>query len=102
MFVAMNRFKVNPGKEGDFETQWRERETYLEGVPGFIQFSLLKSDNAGDYLSHTIWKDRQSFMDWMQSESFAKGHRQGSLAGILQGPPEVSLYEAVIVEEATG
>lgn len=101
MFVAMNRFKVNPGKESDFETQWRERETYLEGVPGFKQFMLLKSDNAGDYISHTIWQDRQSFMDWTQSENFAMGHRQGSVAGVLQGPPEIALYDAVLVEEAT-
>jgi heme-degrading monooxygenase HmoA len=100
MFVAMNGFKVNAGKEVEFETQWRERETYLDGVPGFVQFSLLKSDAVGDYVSHTIWKDRQSFMDWMNSEAFAKGHRQGSLMGVLQGPPEISMYEAVIVEEA--
>ncbi|HUF54001.1 MAG TPA: antibiotic biosynthesis monooxygenase [Dehalococcoidia bacterium] len=101
MFVAMNRFKVNPGKEGDFETQWRERETYLEDVPGFQQFMLLRSDSAGDYISHTIWQDRQSFMDWTQSENFAKGHRQGSLMGVLQGPPEIALYEAVLVEAPT-
>jgi len=100
MFVAMNGFKVNAGKEGDFEKQWRERETYLDGVPGFVQFLLLKSDAVGDYISHTIWKDRESFMDWTQSEAFAKGHRQGSVAGVLQGPPAISLYEAVLVEEA--
>ncbi len=67
MFVAMNGFKVNPGKEADFEKQWRERETYLDGVPGFVQFSLLKSDTVGDYISHTIWKDRQTFVDWTES-----------------------------------
>lgn len=100
MFIAMNRFKVNPGKEADFENQWRERETYLDDVPGFVQFSLLKSDNVGDYISHTIWKDRQTFIDWTESEAFTKGHRQGGLMGVLQGPPEISMYEAVLVEEA--
>jgi len=100
MFVAMNGFKVNAGKEADFEKQWRERETYLDGVAGFVQFLLLKSDAAGDYISHTIWKDRQSFVDWTESEAFAKGHRQGSLMGVLQGPPQISMYEAVLVEEA--
>ncbi len=100
MFVAMNGFKVNAGKEDDFEKQWRERETFLDGVPGFVQFMLLKSDAVGTYISHTIWKDRESFMDWTQSEAFAKGHRQGSLMGVLQGPPEISMYEAVLVDEA--
>ncbi len=100
MFVAMNNFKVAPGREADFEKQWRERETYLEGVAGFVEFMLLKSDNTGDYVSHTTWKDRQSFIDWTQSEAFAKGHRQGSVAGVLEGPPVIGLYEAVLVETA--
>ena len=100
MFVAMNGFKVNPGKEADFEKQWRERETFLDGVPGFVQFSLLKSDTVGDYISHTIWKDRQTFVDWTESDAFRKGHSQGSLMGVLEGPPHISMYEAVLVEEA--
>ncbi|MCH7954058.1 MAG: antibiotic biosynthesis monooxygenase, partial [Chloroflexi bacterium] len=33
MFVAMNNFKVVPGREADFEKQWRELETYLASVP---------------------------------------------------------------------
>jgi heme-degrading monooxygenase HmoA len=100
MFVAMNNFKVNAGREDDFEKQWRERETFLEGVPGFVEFLLLKSDNTGDYISHTTWKDRQAFIDWTQSESFAKGHRQGSVAGVLDGPPVIGLFEAVLVATA--
>ncbi|MCH7617085.1 MAG: antibiotic biosynthesis monooxygenase [Chloroflexi bacterium] len=100
MFVAMNNFKVNAGREDDFEKQWRERETFLEGVPGFVEFMLLKSDKTGDYISHTTWKDRQSFMDWTQSEAFAKGHRQGSVAGVLEGPPVIGLFEAVLVATA--
>ncbi len=100
MFVAMNNFKTAPGREADFEKQWRERETYLKGVPGFVEFMLLKSDNSGDYISHTTWQDRQSFIDWTQSESFAKGHRQGSVAGVLDGPPVIGLFEAVLVAKA--
>lgn len=98
MFVAMNRFSVTPGREADFETVWRERETHLQGVPGFVQFALLRSDNAGEYISHSTWRDRQAFIDWTQSPAFAAGHRQGSLAGILQGPPQIGLYEAVTIE----
>jgi heme-degrading monooxygenase HmoA len=100
MFVAMNNFKVNAGREDDFEKQWRERETFLEGVPGFVEFMLLKSDSTGDYISHTTWKDRQAFIDWTQSESFAKGHRQGSVAGVLDGPPVIGLFDAVLVATA--
>ena len=35
MFVAMNRFKILIGKENDFETVWKNRETHLDKVPGF-------------------------------------------------------------------
>jgi len=101
MFIAMNRFQVVPGKEQDFERIWRERETYLRDVAGFVRFALLKSEMVpGEYVSHSTWKDRESFMAWMNSEAFAKGHRQGSLVGILEGPPMPAMYEAVIVEDA--
>jgi heme-degrading monooxygenase HmoA len=100
MFVAMNNFRVTPGREADFERQWRERQSYLDQVPGFLQFALLKGD-SGDYISHTLWQDRAAFDAWVRSEAFAAGHRQGSVQGVLQGPPEVKLYDAVLVQEKT-
>lgn len=100
MFIAMNHFKVAPGKETEFERIWTERETYLEGVPGFVRFALLRTDDGGDYVSHSEWESRDAFMNWMNSEAFVKGHRQGSLAGILAGPPRVSLHEPVFVQRA--
>ena len=98
MFIAMNRFKVVGGKEADFEEIWQGRRSYLKDVPGFVQFALLKLESGGEYVSHSTWSDRDSFIAWTQSEAFAAGHRQGSLAGILDGPPQVSTYEAIIVE----
>lgn len=99
MFIAMNNFKVNPGREGEFEQRWRERETYLDQVPGFVEFALLKGDTPGEYVSHTVWEDREAFVNWTKSESFTAGHRQGgSVAGVLATHPEVRLYEAVLVE----
>ncbi len=101
MFVAMNRFQVVEGKGEEFERIWRERETNLQGTAGFVRFALLKSEmSPGEYISHSTWKDRASFMAWMNSPAFASGHRQGSLSGILQGPPMPSMFEAVLEEEA--
>jgi heme-degrading monooxygenase HmoA len=98
MYIAMNRFKVADGQGEKFEEIWRGRQSYLKGVPGFVQFALLRSESPGEYISHSTWEDRDSFIAWTQSEAFAAGHRQGSLAGVLEGPPQVSTYEAVIVE----
>jgi heme-degrading monooxygenase HmoA len=102
MYVAMNNFKVTQGREADFERAWRERQSYLEGVSGFVQFALLRCDVPGEYISHTTWRDREAFIAWTQSEAFAAGHRQGSLMGVLEGPPQLRTYEAVIVETPQG
>ena len=96
MFVAMNRFRIAPGQEQRFEQVWRERESHLDGVPGFVRFALLRGDRQGDYISHSTWESREAFEAWTQSEAFRRGHAQGSLQGVLAGPPEVSLYESVI------
>lgn len=102
MFIAMNRFQVNPGREADFERMWADRETYLDQVPGFVQFALLRGDTDGEYVSHSTWEDRDAFTAWTESEAFRKGHAQGSIAGILAGPPVVSLYEAALRQDAGG
>ncbi len=99
MFIAMNRFMIAPGKGEDFERVWKSRDTYLQNVPGIIRFALLRGDAEGEYVSHSTWANRDAFLAWTQSEAFTAGHRQGSLAGILAGPPQINLYEAVIEEE---
>ncbi len=99
MFIAMNRFQVAPGRGDDFERIWRERESYLDGVPGFIRFALLRGED-GEYVSHSTWATREAFEAWTNSESFRRGHAQGSLMGILAGPPVIGLYDAVLEQEA--
>ena len=101
MFIAMNNFKVAPGKGEEFERIWRQRDTYLKDVPGIIRFALLRGDAEGEYVSHSTWESRDAFIAWTQSEAFAAGHRGGSLMGVLQGPPAVKLYEAVLAEDFT-
>lgn len=101
MFIAMNHFKVASGKDEQFETVWKTRETYLNGVPGFVRFALLRGDAEGEYISHSTWESRDAFTAWTQSDAFVQGHRQGgSLMGVLEGPPAVKLYEAVIEQTA--
>ena len=75
MFIAMNHFNVNPDRGQDFEEVWKGRESYLKDLDGFVQFSLLKGDDPGDYISHTIWESRQDFLNWAQSEHFRRAPR---------------------------
>ena len=102
MFLAMNRFKIAPGFEEGFEKVWRERETYLKEVPGFVSFALLKGATHEDhtlYASHSIWASRAAFDAWTESEHFRKAHAQANAPkGTYLGHPNLELFEAVLQE----
>ena len=73
MFLAMNRFKIVKGKEDKFEQIWKERDTHLKGVKGFIKFNLMKGSSEEDfslYASHSIWESKEAFIDWTKSDAF--------------------------------
>lgn len=99
MFIAMNRFKVMPGSESAFEQVWTSRDTHLRDVPGFITFHLLRGPQRDDhtlYASHTLWRSRQDFEAWTQSEAFRLAHRDaGQNRPLYQGHPEFEGFEAI-------
>jgi heme-degrading monooxygenase HmoA len=72
MFIAaMNRFRVKRGAEGAFEKVWLSRDSYLDRVPGFVEFHLLKGPEGEDhtlYASHTVWQSKAAFEAWTKSE----------------------------------
>jgi len=100
MFIAMNRFKVKPGSESDFIEVWRERETFLDTVPGFKSFNLLQGPNTDEYTlfsSHAVWESRSDFEAWTKSEAFRKAHANaGGRKDIYAGPPKLECFEAVL------
>ena len=58
-FIAMNRFKIVPNREKDFENIWKNRETHLNDVSGFIEFHLVKGNSEEThtvYASHSTWR----------------------------------------------
>ncbi|MGP1394193.1 MAG: antibiotic biosynthesis monooxygenase family protein [Inquilinaceae bacterium] len=99
MFIAMNRFKVRLGQESAFETVWRERDSHLSEVPGFVEFHLLRGPVAEDhtlYASHTIWASRSHFEDWTRSEAFRKAHsRADGTRDIYLGHPDFEGFVAI-------
>jgi heme-degrading monooxygenase HmoA len=100
MFIAMNRFKIKLGCEAEFEQIWKNRETFLQQVPGFKQFELLKGSETVDhclYASHSSWESKQAFEDWTHSAAFKKAHAQaGARKEIYLGPPQLELFESVL------
>lgn len=99
MYIAMNRFKVLKGSEADFETVWKNRDSQLDQVPGFVEFRLLKGAEADDhtlYASHTLWADYDAFVAWTKSDHFRKAHANaGQNKPLYQGHPEFEGFETV-------
>ncbi|MCB8880486.1 antibiotic biosynthesis monooxygenase [Acidisoma cellulosilytica] len=81
MFIATNRFKINPEQQNAFRERWLTRETHLETVPGFVAFHLLEGPSKDDhvlFVSHTIWQAREDFEAWTRSEQFRAAHAQAA------------------------
>ena len=100
MFIAMNRFRIVKGREPEFERIWAERDSHLDGVPGFEGFNLLRGVEADDhtlYASHSVWASKRHFEDWTKSEAFRKAHAgAGGSRDIYQGPPSFEGFESVL------
>ncbi|WP_109468790.1 antibiotic biosynthesis monooxygenase family protein [Albibacillus kandeliae] len=103
-YIAMNRFKILPGKEDLFESIWRSRESHLKEVPGFQEFRLLKGPEGEGYRlysSHVIWESAEAFENWTKSEHFRAAHKDAGNSGTreaLAGPPQFEGFETVIHE----
>ncbi|WP_102960995.1 antibiotic biosynthesis monooxygenase family protein [Mangrovicella endophytica] len=99
MFIAMNRFKVLPGSEAEFEAVWQNRDSQLHTVPGFVEFNLLKGperDGYTLYSSHTLFESREHFEAWTKSEAFRQAHRgAGERKPLTAGHPEFEGFEVL-------
>jgi heme-degrading monooxygenase HmoA len=97
MFIAMNRFCVARGREAAFEDVWSSRDTYLDTVPGFVGFRLLKGPQAQDhtlYVSHSVWASHDAFEAWTRSDSFRAAHqRAGDHKSLYLGHPQFEGFE---------
>jgi heme-degrading monooxygenase HmoA len=101
MYIAMNRFKIKLGHEEEFIDIWKNRDTYLDSVPGFKTFNLLQGATTDDYSlfsSHAVWETREDFVNWTESEQFRKAHAGagGKGPGIYLGPPQFEGFDTVI------
>tara|TARA_Y100001954_G_C15689727_1_gene542110 strand:+ start:748 stop:1050 length:303 start_codon:yes stop_codon:yes gene_type:complete len=100
MFIAMNRFKIVQGMELKFEKIWKERDSHLDKVPGFLNFNLIKgecNENFTLYASHSTWKSKNDFLNWTKSESFKLAHKDaGKNKNLYKGHPEFEGFEVVL------
>ena len=76
----------------------------LGGVPGFIEFHLLRGPERDDhvlYSSHTLWASQADFEAWTRSEAFRRAHRDaGSNRPLYLGHPEFEGFEVIQTVDA--
>ncbi len=105
MFIAMNRFQVKKGSEEAFEKIWFTRESYLDRLPGFVEFHLLKGPEAEDhtlYATHTVWQTKAHFEGWTKSDEFRKAHARAentpTTGSIYLGHPKFEGFEVKLTQ----
>lgn len=99
MYIAMNRFKVKPGSEEAFENIWKNRDSNLKTVPGFVEFHMLKgpkNDEHTLYSSHTVWNSHSDFDAWTKSQAFRDSHKNAGKNGVLYDDhPQFEGFEVI-------
>lgn len=101
MFIAMNRFKVMSGSEEAFEEVWKNRDSRLDEMKGFVEFHLLrgpKNEEEGYTLfaSHTVWASQEDFVAWTKSQNFRDAHKNaGGNKVLYQGHPQFEGFSVV-------
>lgn len=101
MYIAMNRFRIKPGREQEFIEIWRQRDSHLNQAPGFITFNLLKGPSTEECTlmsSHATWQSKDDFDNWLNSEAFRKAHANAGRGNkdLYLGPPQFEGFETVL------
>jgi len=100
MLVVANRIRVAAGWEAEFERRFRERESSLQSVPGFLTNEVLRPLKGDCYVVLTHWRDRAAFEGWKESEAFRHAHAERPPAAMFDGPSVLEIHEVILREEA--
>eukprot|EP01036_Dinobryon_divergens_P047101 gene47101-63079_t len=94
-YIATNRFKVRDNNDAKFEKRWADRTSRIANLPGFRFFTLLRrvkeygadySDdgNFGNYISMTVWENKETFDDWRTGDAFKEAHGGGGITDFIK------------------
>ena len=77
--VSYFPISLPPEARPGFEQSWKSRVGAVDTFPGFISTELLALEGRDQYVVLSKFTDKESFMAWINSENFTRGHRGESL-----------------------
>jgi heme-degrading monooxygenase HmoA len=93
MWIRITSFTPQPGRVDDLRKTYRENlMPVIKSQAGIIDAMLLEpADGQGEFISMTMWKDRES------ADAYGSAGNYGKLVGhvsqLFEGPPTLRSYE---------
>jgi quinol monooxygenase YgiN len=98
MLTVVAKLKVKAEKTEAFEAEARKMIAHVkENEPGTLTYVLHKSTGeAGSYLFYEVYQDQAAFA--VHGGSPAMQAFFGAMGGVLEGRPELTMYETVMAK----
>jgi heme-degrading monooxygenase HmoA len=99
--VKINALHVSPEDAQELERRFAARAGEVATMPGFEAFELLRpTDDRTTYLVYTRWASEESFLAWVGSDAFTRGHRAHAERGPVASHSE--LWSFAVVQHEDG
>ena len=91
--IKINAITVPADAGDELAHRFAARAGAVDNADGFEGFELLKpADGREQWLVLTRWRDEESFQAWLNSDSFAHGHRSAAERRGEGAPPPVATH----------
>jgi heme-degrading monooxygenase HmoA len=96
MFVVHNRIEAPAEIAETFEKNFVESmRATLAGVPGLVRSTLMRPAESGQpYVSTMEFDSKESFFNWMKSDSFRSSHSDSGAPG-MQAPSAIESFTVI-------
>jgi heme-degrading monooxygenase HmoA len=101
--IKINAITVPEGAGDELAHRFAARAGAVDDAEGFEGFELLRpTDDRNQWLVLTRWRDEDAFQAWVESPSFAEGHRSAVERAGGEAPTPVSTHSEVWSYEIAG
>ena len=92
MFVRLVRFSFGPGKQGAAQDLANDIVPAIKTQPGCQAVTFFGDDSDGEYGLYVLWASQQ---DADAAAAVIGPRLQQGLAGNVQGPPAIRLFQVI-------